>query len=106
MLETILKYTSSARGYEINEQELVITMMFNIVRIPLNEISFIQFPKDITKGLKRLNHKNNFSCDEVGEFKAYLTKWENIILLKLGSETLAISPDNPDEFLDRLKYKL
>lgn len=99
MLETLRKFTTSVRSYEINDKELVINKMFNLVRIPLEDIIYIQIPKDIMRGLEPLEEKNMYRCHEIGKFKSYITEWSNVLVLKLKNGTIALSPDDHNEFI-------
>jgi hypothetical protein len=107
LLDKIQNFYRSTRNYEIVGNDLIITKLFNLVRIPIDDITFIQVPRDIYSGLVKIEGtKDYFQNDEISKFQAFVTDWNKVIFLKVNGQFIAISPSDTEEFIERLSYKL
>lgn len=101
------------RGYVLDEQSLRVKRLFWDTPIELREINSAEHNPSVTEHLTRTwgnggvyAYVGDFHSDTLGNFKAYVTNWDDAVVLRLNEETVVVSPSDPAGFVDAVNAAL
>ncbi len=102
----------SVRGYRIEGNHLRIRRMFWFTDIDITKLtSVVLDPKAMTGSIRTLGNgglysfSGRFRSAKLGSFRAYVTDFKNCVIVKTTGETIVISPDNPEMFIEILRNR-
>ena len=101
------------RAFKICDDAIRVQRSFWVNCIPLSEIQSAEIDPDACRGAWKTMGNDGlfamhgrFRSKRLGKFQAYVTCPANAIVLKVPSDTIVISPENPRSFLNELKRRL
>lgn len=110
----IIAFCSSPRNYFISEQEISIHRVFGLgnITIPKAKIESITYLKRV-RPISRVSasgglfgYFGTFIVKDLGEAQLYVTRLNNVVLIKTPQKLYVVSPTNPGKFIKVVKYNL
>ncbi len=110
----VFSFGFSPRGFSLDDKGIIVHRPFKNAHIAFDKIqSATKIAKVPPKGLIRtlgngglFGYYGDFRNDEFGDMDWYLTKRQNVILIRTDKTKILISPNNPDTFLSELNQHL
>ncbi|MBT3983893.1 MAG: hypothetical protein HOE90_21230 [Bacteriovoracaceae bacterium] len=103
----------SVRGYRVETNELVILRTFHRDFIPIGEITSIEKIERLPKFTLRVfgngglfSFSGNYWSKGIGHFKAYVTNFDNLVMVTAAQKKMLISPDQPDELIAQVQKEM
>jgi len=99
------------RGYSFREGRLRIHRLLWETRLDLRGLDSAAYDPKILRGSWRLfgnggafSFTGIFRNADLGNYRAYLTDMSRVVVLRFPDRVVAVSPDNPVEFVDRVLH--
>lgn len=105
-----IAWAMAPKGYALSDLGLLIDRRMRPINIPLNEITEVrQLEKGrLGKSLRLMGtsgfygHYGLFWSRELGKFRAYVTRSEDLAAVRTEKTLFVLSPENPEEFVQVL----
>ena len=101
------------RGYVLDEQSLRVKRLLWDTPIALSQINSAEYNPGVAEDLTRTwgnggvyAYIGDFHSETLGSFKAYVTNWDDTVVLRLDEETVVLSPSDPAGFVDAVNAAL
>ena len=101
------------RGYVLDDDTLRVKRLFWDTPIALNQINSAEHDPGATQQLTRTwgnggvyAYVGDFRSAALDSFKAYVTNWDNAVVLRLNEGTVVISPSDPAAFVEAINAAL
>ena len=98
------------RGYEFDDTELRIERLFWHTVISLDGISQVSSDPSLLKGSLRIfgngglfSFTGYYRNKRIGNYRAFITDWKHSVVLMLPGGVIAVSPENPAQFIAELQ---
>jgi hypothetical protein len=98
------------RGYELTPSYLVIKYGFSGRKIPLADIREVSVQPNALGGSRReaangglWSFLGSFYSPRLGQFRGYVSDPRNTVVITLPEQTIVISPDDPNRFMQAVK---
>ena len=103
----VLKYTIE------NDNTLIIHRLFRTKTISLKGLISVSHDPNLFRQSVRIMGNGGFFSftgifrnSIIGQYRAFVMSPENIVILKIGNKTIAISPENPQKFVSDVSPKI
>jgi len=100
----------AVRGYSVMDGKLLIHHLGWANKFDLSKLSKAEVSPGVTMGSARtmgigglLGFVGYFRNEILGSYKAYATNELNTVVLVFGSETIVVTPDDPEAFVEAVK---
>ncbi len=101
------------RGYVLDGQSLRVKRLFWDTPIDLSEINSAEHKPAAIEHLTRTwgnggvyAYVGDFHSNTLGDFKAYVTNWDDAVVLRLNEGTVVVSPSDPAAFVEAVNTAL
>jgi hypothetical protein len=98
------------RGYELTQSYLVIKYGFSGRKIPIADIREVSVQPNALGGSRReaangglWSFLGSFYSPRLGQCRAYVSDPQNTVVITLPEQTIVISPDDPNRFMQAVK---
>jgi hypothetical protein len=106
----IFGWRSRIKGYEMQPDKIVVLRSFNRKEIPLSTGSTARVePAALQHALRKFGIGGFFSItglfysQAIGDFTAYVSDQQSLVVVKTAAKTFVISPSSPEEFVARFQ---
>ena len=98
------------RAYVITEDAILIRRLFWTTRLDRSGLKSAEFvPKALNRSLRACGNGGGFSftgwywSKSLGFFRAFVTDLNRTVVLRFGTRTVVVSPDDPEGFVNELE---
>ena len=95
----------SIRSFDVHQDEILVRRLFWSNRLPYQGLESVEADPDAMKGsIRTMGNGGLFSFSgryrnrKLGSFRAYATEIRDSVILRYGSGTVVVTPENPEEF--------
>jgi hypothetical protein len=100
------------RGYAITEDAILIRRLFWTTRLDRGGLKSAEsLPKAMNKSLRSCGNGGGFSftgwywSKSLGFYRAFVTDLDRTVVLRFGTRTVVVSPDDPEGFANELNRR-
>jgi hypothetical protein len=97
------------RGYAIADDAILIRRLFWTTRLDRNGLKSAEFvAKVMNKSLRTCGNGGGFSFTgwywnkSLGFYRAFVTDLNRTVVLRFGTRTVVVSPEDPEDFVEEL----
>ena len=111
----LLSYLYSPRSYALTSQSLIVRRPLSDVEIPFGSIRDVEKTaawfgaawKTLPGGNSGLfGIYGTFRNDDLGRFRMYATRASNAVIVHTDAETIVLTPDERDRFIEELRSRI
>ena len=100
----------TVRGYSVSANSFRIRRLLWYTDIDISMLKSVEYdPKAMTGSIRALGNgglysfSGRYKSGKLGAFKAYVTDFKNCVIIKTAGQTVVVSPDNPELFVEVLR---
>jgi hypothetical protein len=109
----LILWLRRVRSYKVSDTNLVINRIWGSKTFDLSSLEELSKPHiHFLKLKKRLGNSGLFSFTgkffypKIGDFQCYVNDWENAVFLKFKDDSLMLSPEPEEDFMDLMSSHL
>jgi len=110
LLTLFISLLFTVRGYSISENTFRVRRLLWYTDVDISMLQSVEYnPKAMTGSLRTFGNGGLFSFSgsyksgKLGSFKAYVTDFKKCVIIIAAGQTLVVSPENPELFVEVMR---
>ena len=110
LLTLFISLLFTVKGYSISVNSFRIKRLLWYTDIDISMLKSVEFdPKAMTGSIRTFGNgglfsfSGNYKSGKLGSFKAYVTDFKRCVVIITAGQTVVVSPDNPELFVEVLR---
>jgi len=102
----------TVRSYIVSGNSLLVRRLLWNTNVDISMLSSAEYdPKAMTGSIRTLGNgglysfSGRYKSGKIGSFKAYVTDFKNCVIIKTAGQTVVVSPENPELFVEMLRNR-